>query len=91
MYVVAVRVDGEIIAPLLSCRVGLGSAVYTDGFRSYRVVERMGFKYFPISHSLRLYAVGPMHVSSCECYNWHLHSFLWSKWGMTIDRASFML
>ena len=89
IYVAAKRANKKTVASLLLRRVRRGSAVFTDEFKSYLVVGRLGYSHFAVNHSSGLYAVGPNHVNSCECYNWHLRSFLRSKWGVTTDRADF--
>jgi len=81
--------SGKTIASLLLRRVERGSAIYTDEFRGYECVSRLGYGHFRVKHSGGVYAVGPVHVNSAESRNWHLRAFLFFKRGVSVFLAGF--
>ena len=81
--------SSKTVATVLLGRVERGSVVYTDEFRGYRRVCRLGYVHFSVRHSGGVYAVGPVHVNGAESRNWHLRAFLFFKRGVSLEYASF--
>jgi len=77
----------KTIAGLLLRHVERGSAIYTDEFRGYERVSRLGYGHFRVKHFGGVYAVGPVHVNNAESRNWHLRAFLFFKRGVSVFLA----
>jgi len=77
------------VATVLLRHVERGSVVYTDEFRGYKRVDKLGYTHFSIRHSGGVYAVGPVHVNNAESMNWHLRAFLFFKRGVSLIYAGF--
>lgn len=77
-------------SPSIACLARLTmekATLYTDEFKSYDVLDKLGYEYFKVSHSRGSYALGPIHVNGCESCNWHLRTFLRPKRGIARGRA----
>ena len=81
--------SSKVVASVLLRHVERGSVVYTDEFRGYRRVSRLGYEHLSVRHSGGVYAVGHVHVNSAESVNWHLRAFLFFKRGVSLWRAVF--
>jgi len=82
-------VSSKQVEKFLLEHVTLNSTVFTDEFRSYRVVSSLGYEHFSVNHSDGVYALGSIHVNGCESFNWHLKTFLRNKRGVSRDKLSF--
>ena len=80
---------GKTIATVLLKHVERGSTVYTDSFRGYGRVGRLGYVHMPVMHSGGVYAAGPVHVNGAESWNWSLGAFLFSKRGVSLEHTPF--
>ena len=89
VFVARSEANSGVVAELLAKHVARGSTVYTDEFRSYRVVERLGYVHLTVCYSRGVWAIGPVHVSNCECWNWHLRAFLFFKRGVSAGEAKY--
>ncbi|MEM0262381.1 MAG: IS1595 family transposase [Nitrososphaerota archaeon] len=88
LFKVLEDVSSPSIESLLALSVE-GPVVYTDEFRSYNALDKLGYEHLKVNHSKGFYALGQLHVNGCESYNWHLRTFLRSKRGISRRKASF--
>ena len=89
LYLAGRNANSGTVAAILLRHVEPGSTVYTDKFRGYRRISRLGYEHFRVRHSRRVYAIGPVHVNNAESRNWHLRAFLFFKRGVNLSRAEF--
>jgi transposase-like protein len=61
-----VPVDQSLI-DLICKKVGYGSAIFTDEYRAYDLLEEHGFIHKSVNHSEKEYVNGTIHVNNCEC------------------------
>jgi len=65
-------VAGNTLQPLIVDNVARGSTVHTDELRSYRGLNRKGYKHKTVNHGAGQYAVGTKHVNGVENFWKHL-------------------
>jgi len=89
LFIAEESVSKKSVARVLVSRVERGNVVYTDEYKSYCVVNRLGYQRLSVKRGDKVYAVRPIHVNNCESANWHLRAFLFFKRGITSALAGF--
>ncbi|MBN2077288.1 MAG: IS1595 family transposase [Dehalococcoidales bacterium] len=76
------NVKSSTLLPMIEKNVARENktVVYTDKFRSYNNVERLGYAHRIVQHSAKQYVAGVAHFNTCEA--------LWSTIKRSIDGAN---
>lgn len=65
-YILMISMDSSKIEEVVISRISRGSVIMTDGFKSYGVLESLGYIHETVKHSEREYAKGDVHINNCE-------------------------
>ena len=61
-------VKKRTLQPIIASNVEKGSTVHTDELRSYKGLDRAGYKHKTVNHGAGQYAKGNSHVNSIESF-----------------------
>jgi len=71
-----------ITLPLVTALVERGSTMYTDGFKGYRKLPRLGYRHDWVDHEAGEYVRGEVHTQTLDGYWGLLKNFLAAKGGV---------
>ena len=69
-------ISSEQVEELLLKHLLPGCTVFIDEFKSYYIVDSLGYGHFSVNHSDSVYALDLIHVSGGESFNRYLKTFL---------------
>lgn len=68
--------------PIITATIERGSKVYTDGFKGYRKLSRLGYTHDFVDHNAGEYVRGEVHTQTLDGYWGLLKNFLAAKGGV---------